>query len=254
MSDALSEKKDRQFFQGFAWALPEVFADPLNACRFELGDTLYENKEAYHSANGVKPGGRAIQILEPGRGMVGKASDSGFVDAWTQEVVFDLYDLKNNSSERQTSTQGRLYSFLWHGDEKILGLDSSPPKLPLQANGLKKVLSEVVPFFKTDLFDDSSLVRFLTPSDAASGVYRDKFLKIKARLEEDFETTVQVVPANDLGLQGQYLPTVQAACFEMKNTTEEKVEKSLRKVLYKPSSNRKTQADRFSLTRHGLLI
>ena len=35
------------YFDGFAWAVPVAFGLPLEYCRFEEGDTLYDTRGAY---------------------------------------------------------------------------------------------------------------------------------------------------------------------------------------------------------------
>ena len=43
------------FLDGFLWAVPTAFSDPLAACRFEQGDILYDTKKAYEGTWGRSP-------------------------------------------------------------------------------------------------------------------------------------------------------------------------------------------------------
>jgi hypothetical protein len=246
------------FFPNFTWAITRAFADPLSTCRFEQGDTLYDNEAAYQQpwSKTIKTAGRAIQVLSPSRGVSSKSpgqDDSAFADNWQQEVIFDLHQLKTGSSETITTTQGRLYTLLWRGDTKILDEATDAPSVPQQASALKKLLPEAVKLFQTELMPDPNLIRFLLPCDLAAGLYYDKYLNVKKKLDSEFSTTVQLEPAGSLGGQQGFLPTVHVAAFTLQGATAEQVESALQDVLYKPSAGRKGVA-RFRLKTHGLLL
>ncbi len=246
------------FFPNFTWAISRAFADPLSTCRFEQGDTLYEDEAAYQQSwsETIKTAGRAIQVLSPSRGVSSKSpgqDDSAFAENWQQEVVFDLHQLNIGHSETITTTQGRLYTLLWRGEPKILDKAVDAPPVPQQVSALKKLLPDAVKFFQTELMPDPNLIRFLLPCDLAAGLYHDKYLNVKKKLESEFSTTVQLEPAGSLGGQQDFLPTVHVAAFTMRETTAEQVERALQDVLYKPSATRKGVA-RFRLKTHGLLL
>ncbi len=257
--------KNSMFFPCFAWAVPMAFAEPINGCHFELGDTLYENEAAYTEAwSKDRPTlGRAIQVLVPARGVAGKASvqkdktsvadDSSLADSWFQEVEFDLHDLATQKSEKITTTQGRLYTLLWKGDFKILDPKINDPVMPASASKLKKQLPQAADLIQKGHLSSPGSVKFFVPTDSAAGLYREKYLKIKNKLESEFETKSEVFSANKLGLTDEFFPTVEIAFFEMVNTTAEIVEQELQTVLYKPSGLRKTTESRFRLHAHGLL-
>ncbi len=246
------------FFPNFTWAIPRLFGDPLSTCRFEQGDTLYENGSAYHLpwSEACETAGLAIQVLSPSRGVTSKSpgqQQSAFAESWQSEIVFDLHDLSSGSSEAITTTQGRLYTLLWRGDLKILDEDKDSPLVPRQASDLKKLLSDAVKLFPTGKLPESDLVRFFMPCDLAEGLYRDKYLNVKTKLESEFETTTRLEPAGNLGGQPYFLPTVHVAGFSMAKTTAEQVEMVLQGILYRPSVSRKG-VSRFRLKTHGLLI
>ena len=54
---------EKDFFPGFAWAVPRVFADALRKCRFDEGDAFYDRIEAYGSwSEALKVLGRTDQL------------------------------------------------------------------------------------------------------------------------------------------------------------------------------------------------
>lgn len=246
------------FFPNFTWAIPKAFADPISTCRFEQGDTLYNQKEAYKLpwSKARKSSIQAIQILSPSKGVMSKTpgqDDSAFADNWNSEVIFELQNLKKNNSETITTTQGRLYTLLWHGDLKILDDAEDAPPIPQQASSLKNLLEDAVELFSTELLPDPEAIRFFLPCDLAAGLYHDKYLNVKNKLESTFDTTIELKPAGDLGDGAPFLPTVHVAAFTMRGATAEQVENSLKDVLYKPMPGRKGVA-RFRLKTHGLLL
>ena len=251
-------KTSTTFFPNFAWAIPKAFADPLSTCRFEQGDTLYKNQSAYELpwSEVTKTNGQAIQVLSPSKGVASKSTgqdDSAFGENWQQEVIFDLHDLKTGEIQTITTTEGRLYTLLWRGDINILDEQQEAPPVPRQASALKKLLPEAAKLFQTELLPDPEVLRFLLPCDLAAGLYRDKYLNVKQKLEAEFETTVRLEQAGSLGGVVPFLPTVHVAIFSLRGTTAEMVEKSLQDVLYRPLAARKG-ASRFRLKTHGLLL
>ncbi len=251
-------KSKTNFFPNFSWAIPKAFADPLSTCRFEQGDTLYEKESAYNLpwSDVRKIPGRAIQVLSPSRGVSSKTpgqDDSAFAENWNSEVIFELRDLQGDKCDSVTTTQGRLYSFLWLGNEDILDGDTDSPPVPRSASALKKLLPEATKLFSAELLPDPDQIRFFLPADLAAGLYHDKYLNVKEKLQAEFETTVQLEPAGILGGSTPFLPTVHVASFTMKNTTGDLVEDALQSVLYKPAPGRKGVA-RFRLKTHGLLM
>lgn len=248
----------QNYFSNFAWAIPKAFADPLSTCLFEQGDTLYENESTYQLpwSSVSKSKGRAIQVQSTSKSVASKSTvqeDSAFAENWNQEVVFELRELKSGKTTTITTQQGRLYTFLWLGDAKILDSINQAPPVPRQASALKKILPDVVELFSNELLPDPTLIRFFLPCDLAAGLYRDKYLNVKKKLESEFETTTQLKTVGSPGSGAPFLPTVHVAAFTMKNTTAEQVEQALKEILYKPMPGRKGVA-RFRLKTHGLLI
>jgi hypothetical protein len=66
----MSTNQTDEYFDGFNWAVPVAFAEPLAACRFEQGDILYDTRRAYEGSWGdalphIK---YSIQVKSPMRG------------------------------------------------------------------------------------------------------------------------------------------------------------------------------------------
>jgi len=205
-----------------------------------------------------KTSGRAIQILSPAKGVATRSSgldESSFAENWQQEVIFDLHDLQTGKHRSITSTEGRLYTFLWRGDIGILEDAEDAPPVPRQAAALKKLLPEAARLIQTELLPDPNLTRFLLPCDLSAGLYRDKdkYLKVKQRLEEEFKAEVMLEPASSLGGEPPFLPTVHVAVFSMRGAVAEQIEKVLQSVLYNPQAGRQG-VSRFRLKTHGLLL
>ncbi len=245
----MTDRNPADFFPGFAWAVPRAFADPLAACRFELGDTLYSDARAYTGKwEDARRQGRAVQVLEPSRGIGGGGDDSGFAEAWKQEVVFELHDFVGDQTRTVGTTQGRLYTLLWKGDETVLDPESAEPAVPANATAFKKHLE-----IAATKIPARGEVRYLMATDAAAGLPREKLQKVSIALEEGFGVLPRVIPVTELELDTEFLPTVQLAVFELGQADPGAVTEALQAVLYKPSAGRVTAGSRFRLATHGLL-
>lgn len=249
----MTETTHHAFYPGFAWAVPRVFADPLAACRFEKGDTLHDRPDAYARPwDEVRREGRAIQVLEPSRGIgapAGGQDESAFAEAWQQEVVFDLHDFAAGEVTTVTTTQGRLYTLLWKDERAVLGIDAPAPDMPLNANTFKKHLE-----IAATRLGPLSGTTFLMATDEAAGLRREKLHKVSLALAEGFGARPELIPAGELELDAEFLPTVHLARFDLGTVGEEEVTAALQAVLYKPSAGRSTEVSRFRLATHGLLL
>jgi hypothetical protein len=122
------------YFDGFSWAVPVAFAEPLAACRFEEGDILYDTRRAYEGTWGealphIK---HSIQVRSPMRGpgtKPEKEEESVFTDNWNMTVVFTLTDYKANKTKEITTTQGGYT----HSFGKAISLRSSRTPLRLSS-------------------------------------------------------------------------------------------------------------------------
>ena len=114
-----------EYIDVFSWAVSEAFCEPLNKCRFELGDTLYDSRLAYEGAweDALPHLTYGVQVLNPPRGPATKATqgeESVFESNWFQPVELALKRFREKTSESIKSTQGALYSLLWKGQLDIL--------------------------------------------------------------------------------------------------------------------------------------
>jgi len=249
----MTETTSDDFFPGFAWAVPRVFADPLSACRFVLGDTLYSRPEAYSEA-WEKAGrrGQAVQVLEPSKGIGATSAgveNSALQEAWQQEVLFERHDLAAGKMRQVRTTQGRLYTLLWKGDDTVLDPEQSAPPVPLNAGTFKKHLEVAAA-----RLPNTDTVRFLMATDTAADLQREKLQKVRIALEEGFGVQPELIPAAELDLDAEFLPTVMLVLFDLGGADSEAVTEALQNVLYKPSAGRTTTGNRFRLASHGLLV
>ncbi|PID80540.1 hypothetical protein CSB20_06995 [bacterium DOLZORAL124_64_63] len=247
---------DHDFFPGFAWAVPRAFADPLSACRFELGDTLYSRPEAYTEAwDSAGSRARAVQVLEPVKGLGSGGGGTGaesstLEEAWRQEVLFELHDLSTGTMRQVRATQGRLYCLLWKDDETVLDPARPAPAAPLNAGAFKKYLDVAAAKLPA-----AGSPRFLLATDIAADAQREKLRKVRIALREAFDVEPKLLAAQKLGLDAEFLPTVHLAIFALEpGASETAVTKVLKNALYKPTTGSGTGRDRFRLAGHGLLI
>ncbi|WP_041439982.1 hypothetical protein [Syntrophobacter fumaroxidans] len=163
-----------EFFEGFSWAVPKGFSDPVAFCRFERGDTFYDTPKAYEVwSEALKHIKYSIRVQSPERAITqkraqppegditedtemdadsidddsspegadsrkaGTNADSLFSDNWTKEAVIVLTEYQSKDSRTITTTQGRVYTAVWKGDLSILE-DDGPFPVPATPGTLIK--------------------------------------------------------------------------------------------------------------------
>lgn len=251
---------EQTFFPGFAWAVPSAFCDPLGACRFEEGDSLYDVKEAYlpwdEALKCLKYG---IQITAPkktARGTLKENEDAVFARNWSEPVTFELTRYRENEREIISATQGRLYSFLRTGDFALFDGKTPAPVVPILVIEANRLLEQI----------DKSALRmlcagmekphiFIMASDPTNPVSRAKLADIRRCLGE-YELREMTFTPHELKVANaeRYAPTISYIAFATDTGATEKMRDCLKSVLYKPSKDRETTTDRFQLRRHGLLV
>lgn len=250
------------FFPQFKWAVPVAFSDDISACRFEQGDILYDNIKGYEQWNeALKFLNYSIQIRYPERQgvVVRKISDkSVFKNNWRSEVRFEITDYTNNRTKKYVdTTQGRLFSLLWHGNLEVLDRNTPDPPLPLLLDDAKKLLEDTVGKFKEFAREKMpDLWLFIIPYDPTNATSKEKHLKINALLKNTFDfdcEEIELSPeATDIKGWQDLSPTISFKCFAISTTDQHKVHDTLKDVLYKRSSD--SGKSRFDLKRHGLLV
>ncbi|MBU0743117.1 hypothetical protein KKA85_07080 [bacterium] len=248
-----------EFFAGFAWALPWAFADPLEKCRFERGDVVYDDPAPYSCdwAGTRAAAGRIVQVRLPQQGDSAKQDKdaaSVFADNWCRSAEVDLIETADRSRRGIPTTQGRLYTFLWRDDESVLDLEAPEPPLPLLAGELRALLDEAAPRVAAQVDAPAGRAQlFVTPFDYASSRLREKGRDIREALEavpdcRELEFPVELDDSRDP------LPTLRWKAYLVPGVDEAALTDLLKPALYNPQGDRNGRADRFNLSRHGRLI
>jgi hypothetical protein len=256
----MSTDTTHEFFDGFAWAVPTAFAEPLAACRFEQGDVLYDTRRAYEAQWGeaLPHITHSLQVKSPLRGAAPKSEkeeESVFTDNWSQAVVFGLTEHKKKETKEVKTTQGRLYTLLWKGDLRVLDAKTAAPHVPALAMQLLRDLPRAMGHVrKAGRRGAKKKVAFLMPYDPTRQLLRSKLREVQTALA-DHKTQLDFVPPEEVGLAADagFAPTVSIACFRVEGASESVVEKAVKRALYKPAKERKTAVERFRVTAHGHL-
>ena len=247
-----------EYFQQFDWALPVAFADPLGTCRFEEGDLLYSSRVAYQTTWGEaqKLLKHCIQIKSPPRGprmKLDQKNESVFADNWVQQVVMEMTDFPSREARTITTTQGRLFTYLRFGDISQLEGASPEPHLPKLAQELMGDLESLAG--KVVKRSDAGN-QFVMPYDHTSSILKAKKLKIETSLNTGlrFESVRHMLGDVEPNLKYKYTATSELLCFKIKNGSLAEVSDALKRALYTPAKDKITDADRFNLNKHGLLV
>jgi hypothetical protein len=96
---------------------------------------------------------------------------------------------------------------------------------------------------------------FALPFDETRNTDSEKCRKVAAGLRSHFDALVYTLPIGSVGLSdvADFVPTTQCAFFVMSGADPLQVREELKRELYVPSKNRKTDVDRFRLEAHGYL-
>ena len=256
----ISSEKSEEYFDNFAWAVPLAFADALGTCRFERGDTLYNTKKAYEHTWGeaMTHISYSIQVKFPSRATVARTEGkekSVFTTNWEQKVIFDLTDYAKNKTREITTTQGRLYKLLWHGDLKYLEEKTDAPPVPTLAIGILKDIKKAVSYFRRTVANGIKHgVMFLMPYDRSMLLYRNKFARVKAGLEK-VKTKIEIATLKEAEFisETKFAPTVKIVCFCIDDISVSEINEILKNALYTKPKNEKSETKQFGINRHGHL-
>jgi hypothetical protein len=170
---------------------------------------------------------------------------------WDTEVTFELRASGHKDSTRFIeTTQGRLFTALWHGDISVFDSDSNPG-MPLQLMQVLTRLEEAVPAAKEMA---GKRPTFIMAMDAANRISRMKHLKVSSALRSHFKAERELMTPMDVGLSAweSIAPTIDIAFYVMGQGTNDEIHDVLKNQLYVPS--KRSKSDNFSLARHGLLL
>ena len=247
------------FFPEFKWAVLHAFSNALGACRFEQGDVLYDTELAYKEtwAEAAKHVSYSIQVKSPMRGSSSENStnlESNFAANWSSRVVFDFCDHRAKITKTIETTQGRLYSLLWHGD--INGYLSDSSNIPNPASSLLCMLDDLCPAIETKFVKDTEIGGiFLMPFDISDQQLLDKNGKVKNLLSSHI-LSHRLISLADLGFPEilKFVPTAQIAIFLIsQQAQQDEIKSSLKKALYKPAKSKVSNKENFKISNHGFL-
>jgi len=258
----LASSEDRfgvDFFEGFSWAVPRALSGAVAACRFEQGDVLYSDPCGYDRWPG---GGRdlrfQLQVLAPpktARALSSEQQGGRFSANWNSPVEFELSDRSKGHRSRRTSSQGRVFSCLWHGTTDWLDEDRPDPPEPAGQRELHGRLGQAKEFFERH-FSSQGMGPFcvyLSAVDEASDAARLKAQTVETGLRERFGELVvhSLLPGPaELDPSGEIHPALRVRGIAISSADSEAIEQCLRDVLYVGTGS---PATRFSVSRHGQL-
>jgi hypothetical protein len=272
------------WLSGFEWALPAAFSGPVSTCRFEQGDVLHSTRAGYDDWAGGAPGAW-LQVLDPPRSAraAGAGADaSRFATHWESPVQLDLAQGDGSPPRRLDTTQGRLFTCLWHGDLAVLEA-SGRLDPPLLLADLQRALEASLPALRRVLGGaakkrggkDASALLFVIALDRASDASLAKADSIATALAARFEIrSCDATPAEaDIPDAERHHPALAVRGIRIEQADPDTVTEVLKAVLYSPGAKPRAsesdegeeaapvsdgaketgRTDRFSLARHGLL-
>jgi hypothetical protein len=247
----------QEFFQGFALPVLRHFNAQIGFCRFEQGDVIYNTPKGYEKWDEAQKHLKfIIQVKQPNHGM-GMASDEAgvFEENWKSDVVFEVTFPATGEKKKFTTTQGRLYTFLWRGDWAVFD-DLKPLPCPLTCFTLLDSAPTVAYEVKRRVAGQMQKPNlFIIPYDPTHSVSAAKYEAVRKRLKEEFIVVDQIFRPDELGMgHVSIVPTVGYACFAIDLGASSKISDALKEVLYKPSKNKKTTKESFRLSAHGHFI
>lgn len=249
-----------KFFQEFKWAVPHAFNSAIASCRFEQGDILYDTPLAYSGSWGeaVQHINYSLQVKFPPRSSSADTSNndgSVFSANWSARVIFEFQDHKTKTSKLVETTQGNLYTLLWKGNvDNYLTEQKCAPK---QAIELLDKLELASAFFEQKAAEDHNIKGFfLLPFCSASDPLVEKFKRLDNEFLENLQFIKSQIKLTDIPVfpYADFVPTAKITAFLfIQNTNSEEITEVIKKALYKPSRDKKTKKEHFSVYNHGFL-
>jgi len=238
-----------QYYDRFEWPVPSAFSEALAKCRFEEGDLLYSDKCAYELPWGEAKANlrHSIQVVYPLKSFVEYDNvdmNSEFLSNWNLGVTFDLTDYAACSKSRKKSFQGNLYLALVHGDLSFIDLPyvMAPPL----------VVSEIDSRLAYISLSKTRQSQFLLAYDSTNPTLRSKKEKIRSVLKDKAVVETHAISSLPEFSQLKTLPTMEIVVFNI-DLPLEATDEEIKKAVYVPVKNKKTDKTRWRIRDHGLL-
>lgn len=254
-----------ELIRGFQWPVPNHFLTPLNFCRFERGDILYDNPIVYELPwdEGKRHLTYSLQVKAPERRPVtADEEESVFETNWISPMILEVTDYRQNAVEIIECTQGALYTALRFGNLKHLRAPAPAP--PLRWRSLVRWLRRVCAGRDFHLHPLAGIISafgcpqtFVLPGDCGSPLTQDKRCRISSALLQD-GLAFQVHEADAAALCDSavqvWAPTSRLYLFGVHGSNNGNLAQVLKRALYRPSPTRKANRDKFQLGKHGVIV
>lgn len=252
--------EQRQYFDGFKWAVPNAFLDALGACQFSRGDTLYSSSIAYQEWNDEfykkAKGMHSLKVLSP---EVKPVSTSGnlFQLNWDEKAEVETYTIgEADSPKRQLTTQGRIYCLIWRGDLSILNINNPPPEKIQMAGDILRSLGSCKSTIRQHVLREvpGAMSYFAFPHDLCSELLNNKYKNLVSGLHSTLDATMFSLTPDKISVPDscRVSPTITLRVFAFGTGNEDSISSTLKAILYREPANKKSNAGKFRIAAHGL--
>lgn len=171
--------------------------------------------------------------------------------------MFDYYSYPNLEKKEIKSTQGRLYLFLWKGEETLIFNKNLIAEKPIMLKTAFKDISKYRYNIIQKVRNESDFIFYL-PVNIVNAVSTQKTQKIITsfkRNSNSIKFNLKLFYPKDLEIESAdlFCPTIIFYVFEIIGT-ENIIYEALKSALYNPSKDKLSDKDRFKLSKHGMLI
>jgi hypothetical protein len=247
------------FLEGFAWAVPEAFAQAVAECWFSRGDMLYDSPKAYEGPWGEarKHFRYALQVRlcsASTPASIGAGPADVFNQNWACPVEVDLTLVQSGETRAIKTTQGHLYTLLWKGMPSSGDWDTRAIRKPLRTAEADKALESVAEKCR-ELAGARDRISFLMAHDPTNPISAEKAKTVRQVLQSTFSCSEKSLLPEAVNAPSfaDYAPTVRFEIFSVKGDRDA-IHDALKSVLYVPTKNKKTDRESFKLRAHGLLL
>lgn len=246
-----------QFFPGFLWAVPHAFSEAVSVCQFIEGDILYDSKLAYNDWSIANTHIQySLQVRYPTRAYVGSFGSEdvqgAFQRGWNSKVRIDLYKNQEKvNTEQIETTQGRLFTLLWRGDQNILNLETDDPHPPVMISAVTKHLNQMQLNVIRNII---SRPVFIMARDMSNSTSMEKYLKVVTYLKKYLSGDIKILNPQEAGLNNWKMvsPTIDIVFYPVCDMSKDTLFELVKKAVYTPAKNAKK--DMFRLSAHGVIL